>query len=112
MKPAIAYGLHGSWRSVDIIEITKKDNFYYYGREMNGSQTRGRLSDITADFKTMEMAESAVRAIEATKQNTQPPIDAARKALHDAEVIQRQAINEVIETYKETEAYNDGQTTI
>ena len=99
MKPAIAIGLRSQWGNLDLIEITSKDRFYYYGRTSNGQQTRGALCDLRGEYASTDIANAAFKEIQLTKQKHAPIIEDARKALKKAEAERDAAIDAVIEAY-------------
>lgn len=100
MKPAIAYGLKGTHYHYDMVEITSKDNFYYYGREENGSQTRGRLHDLAAEFENKMDARAAIIDIQKAQAETAGPIAAAAKLTKEADFARREAVKAAIAKHK------------
>ena len=99
MKQAIAIGLRSQWGNYELVEVTSKDKYYYYGRTLNGQQTRGAIRDLKGEFVTVEVAREAMNKIVLTKQQHAPIIKAAQETLRKVEGERDAAIIAVIESY-------------
>ena len=103
MKTAISIGLRNAYGSYELIEITSKDRYYYYGRTSDGRQTRGALRDLRGEYETAEKANGALKDIREAIFATEQLFRAAKEARNKADDARQAAINEAIKRHaKET----------
>jgi hypothetical protein len=96
MKPAISYGIRNQYGTYDIVEITSKDKYYYYGRNLNGMQTRGRLYDLRGELSTKDDALNAQTGIRNAIMETEHFFRAARELENKARCERDRAIAKAI----------------
>lgn len=99
MKPAISVGLRNSYGTYDLVEITSKDRYYYYGRTSDGRQTRGALRDLRGEYENADKAKDALTDIRQAVFDTEPLFRAANEARTKADQARSAAIDEAIKKH-------------
>lgn len=101
-KPAIAYGLSQRFAGYEVVEITKLERAYWYGRSFHsGTNTSGCVRDLRGVYKTRAVAERAAIEISAIYSDYRPKIIEIDKALRAMERERDAALKTLIDKLQE-----------
>lgn len=107
MKPAIAYGIAGSYFSDDweIISITSEKTGrrgMIYGRDQHGAATHAKPEDVHGRFATREEATIGLEAIRRLHRQHAPGIDDVREQLLRLQAERNGAIKQALANIRVT----------
>lgn len=104
MKPAIAFGIHGSYSANDweIIAITSEKARMVYGRDQHGRAMHAKPGDIHGRFKRLTDAVIGLEAIRALHHQHAPAIAVAQRELERLSHQRNNAIKQALANIRVT----------